>query len=267
MAPTQPTHLSPAELSYLHTSLSLQPPIRPDARSPTTFRPLIAETDLLPGCNGSARLCFADGTEALVGIKADVEKTPQKASQGFEGFGSDVAMAGADETNEERRTGDGKWVEVTVDIPGQRDDDPLVVFLGAMIHEALVADGVLAARLWLNERWHWRIYIDVCPFPICSLSTILMRDNISISAVRCHAIAISSTPKQLSLTKTRSSFFHHPSHILFPYCLLQPTSPSSPVTCLPLSAPKMKTLSLTMTGTPHSPYTLQNPRNHQSPSS
>src|SRR5277367_675844 len=76
MAPsTNQVLLSPAELSYLHTSLSHQPPIRPDARSPTQFRPLIAETDILPGTNGSARICFADGTEAIAGIKAEVEKS------------------------------------------------------------------------------------------------------------------------------------------------------------------------------------------------
>src|SRR2546421_12446157 len=67
--------LSPAELSYLHTSLSLTPPIRPDARTTTQFRPLVAETDILPSTNGSARICFADGTEAIVGVKAEVEKT------------------------------------------------------------------------------------------------------------------------------------------------------------------------------------------------
>src|ERR1700679_1894837 len=77
MAPsaTQQVLLSPAELSYLHTSLSLTPPIRPDGRTPSQFRPLIAETDILPGTNGSARICFADGTEAIVGIKAEVEKS------------------------------------------------------------------------------------------------------------------------------------------------------------------------------------------------
>src|SRR5436309_9199683 len=67
--------LSPAELSYLHTSLSLTPPIRPDARTLTQFRPLIAETDILPSTNGSARICFADGTEAIVGVKAELEKS------------------------------------------------------------------------------------------------------------------------------------------------------------------------------------------------
>jgi exosome complex component RRP42 len=76
MAPSQSQQLlSPAELAYLHSSLSLTPPIRPDSRSPTQFRPLIAETDILPGTNGSARICFADGTEAIVGVKAAVEKT------------------------------------------------------------------------------------------------------------------------------------------------------------------------------------------------
>src|ERR1700710_1138141 len=77
MAPsaTQQILLSPAELSYLHTSLALTPPIRPDGRTPGQFRPLIAETNILPGTNGSARICFADGTEAIVGIKAEVEKS------------------------------------------------------------------------------------------------------------------------------------------------------------------------------------------------
>ena len=169
MAPTTfSSNLSSSELSYLHTSLSLTPPIRPDARTPTTFRPLVAETSLLPACNGSARLCFADGTEALVGVKAEVEKTPQtNYRSGFEGFEDDVPMGGTGGEEEEsggekRQDGDEKWVEVTVDIPGQRDDDPLVVFLGAMLHEALVADGTLATRLWLGERWHWKLYVDVC---------------------------------------------------------------------------------------------------------
>ena len=171
---TLSSNLSPSELSYLHTSLSLTPPIRPDARTPTTFRPLVAETSLLPACNGSARLCFADGTEALVGVKAEVEKTPQKKSGGgFEGFRDDVPMGGTEgeaqrPSGEKRRTGDEKWVEVTVDIPGQRDDDPLVVFLGAMLHEALVADGTLAAKLWLGDRWHWKLYVDVCCSGFCS---------------------------------------------------------------------------------------------------
>ena len=95
-------------------------------------------------------------------------KTSQTSSRsGFEGFEDDVPMGGtggeeAESGADKRRSGDEKWVEVTVDIPGQRDDDPLVVFLGAMLHEALVADGTLAMRLWLGDRWHWKLYVDVC---------------------------------------------------------------------------------------------------------
>ena len=83
MASTQ-TLLSPAELAYLHDSLSLTPPIRPDGRTPTQFRPLVAETGILPGTNGSARICFADGTEAIVGVKAEVERTRGTFAEGEE---------------------------------------------------------------------------------------------------------------------------------------------------------------------------------------
>ena len=166
--PTNQTLLSPPELSYLHTSLSLNPPLRPDVRTPTTFRPLVAETSLLPSCNGSARLCFSDGSEAIVGVKAEVEKSPIIVT-------GDGGWTGLDESKDDRENGGGdrgdgghregraEWVEVTVDIPGQRDDEPVVVFLGQMIHEALVADGYLPQRLNINSKWHWRLYIDVSP--------------------------------------------------------------------------------------------------------
>ena len=66
---------SPAELSYLHSSLSSIPPIRPDSRTSTDFRPLNAETGILPATNGSAHLSFSDGSEAIVGVKLEVEKS------------------------------------------------------------------------------------------------------------------------------------------------------------------------------------------------
>jgi hypothetical protein len=98
MAPStiQQVLLSPAELSYLHTSLSLTTPIRPDGRTSSQFRPLIAETDILPGTNGSSRICFADGTEAIVGIKAEVEKSRPSYQQAVEGDDQDGG------TNEKR---------------------------------------------------------------------------------------------------------------------------------------------------------------------
>lgn len=173
MAPITLTQLSPSELSYLHTSLSQTPPIRPDGRTPTQFRPLVAETDILPGTNGSARVCFADGTEAVVGVKAEVERSGggflslagvEEGSVGGSGLW-DQEMGDGEGGNEEfkKGKGEGGWLEVAIDIPGYRDDDALPVFLGAMLTEALLADARLKDRLYINTRFHWRLYIDVSP--------------------------------------------------------------------------------------------------------
>ncbi|GAB0136258.1 hypothetical protein EsDP_00004567 [Epichloe bromicola] len=152
---------SPAELAYLHSSLSLTPPIRSDGRTPTQFRPLTAETGILPGTNGSARVCFSDGTEAIVGVKAEIEKTP----------------ASAERPDEKNARGD--WLEMTIEIPGQRDDEASTVFLAEMLREALLADGEFAKKLWINRRFHWRLYLDVLlispplsyPLPLLSLTS------------------------------------------------------------------------------------------------
>ncbi|KAL5346075.1 Exosome complex component rrp42 [Pseudogymnoascus australis] len=180
MAPTstQLLLLSPAELSYLHTSLSLHPPLRPDSRTATQFRPLTAETDILPSTNGSARICFADGTEAIVGVKAEVERTAAQpgAAEGF---------VDVDEEDEEgrggKRGGDNKWVELSIEIPGFRDDDAMPVVLCSILAEALLADGTFTPRLWINRRFHWKLYIDILllspplsyPLPLLSLTTYL----------------------------------------------------------------------------------------------
>lgn len=162
MAPYTGIALSPAELSYLHASLSQTPPIRPDGRSATTFRPVVAETDILPSANGSARICFSDGTEAIVGVKAEVEQSERRGA-GFQTRPSmdDVAMG--DDEEEEGRGGRGEesWVEVSIQIPDMRDDDALPVFLAAMLTEALLASGDVKDRLFINSRFHWRLYIDV----------------------------------------------------------------------------------------------------------
>ncbi|CZT44090.1 related to rRNA processing protein [Rhynchosporium secalis] len=174
MAPssTQQILLSPAELSYLHTSLSLTPPVRPDSRTPSQFRLLIAESNILPGTNGSARICFADGTEAIVGIKAEVGRSRPS-----------YAIIGEVEADTEEDGGKDKglneWVEIAVDVPGFRDDDSMPIFLGALLSEALLADGEFTARLWINERFHWKLYLDILllsqplsyPLPLLSLTT------------------------------------------------------------------------------------------------
>ncbi|PHH89350.1 hypothetical protein CDD83_6224 [Cordyceps sp. RAO-2017] len=158
---------SPAELAYLHSSLSLRPPIRPDGRSGTQFRPLTAETGILPGTNGSARVCFADGTEAIAGVKAEIEKTAAARERGGED----------DEDGDRAARSD--WMELAIDIAGQRDDEPSTVFLAEMLREALLADGELAKKLWINRRFHWRMYLDIVlvspplsyPLPLLSLTT------------------------------------------------------------------------------------------------
>ncbi|KAH6683286.1 ribosomal protein S5 domain 2-type protein [Halenospora varia] len=188
MAPssaTQQVLLSPAELSYLHTSLALNPPIRPDGRAPTQFRPLIAECDILPGTNGSARICFADGTEAIVGIKAEVERSRpsySNTSQDTSPTENDEEEDEDDRTEEKEsmeKKGRNEWVEVSVEIPGFRDEDSMPVFLSAMLSEALLADGEFTGRLWINGRFHWKLYLDILllsqplsyPLPLLSLTT------------------------------------------------------------------------------------------------
>ena len=154
---------SPAELSFLHSSLTLQPPIRPDGRSSKQFRPLTAETDVLPAVNGSAHIGFEDGGEALVGVKAEVERTQQsKAIERDRESGDDIDMT---EASIDPKIGGGRqdWVSLNLDISGTRDDDPSSAFLSEMLREALVAGNTLPDRLVINSRWHWKLYIDVCP--------------------------------------------------------------------------------------------------------
>jgi exosome complex component RRP42 len=170
--------LSPAELAYLHASLSLVPPLRPDGRAQDQFRPLSAEAGVLPGANGSARVCFADGTEAIVGVKAEVEKTRPRLGKDAEEEegGRDVAAEAADDDDDDEggegdgREGSSDWVEMTVEIPGQRDDEASTVFLAAMLSEALLADGEFVKRLWINRRFHWKLYLDVSLCIPCHLS-------------------------------------------------------------------------------------------------
>lgn len=188
--------LSPAELAYLHSTLSLTPPLRPDGRTATQFRPLTAETGILPGANGSARVCFADGTEAVVGVKAEVEKTAsiiilneneneparqprQRRRRQGKGKGTSKSIAAPEEEEQDEeeeegdnegedreadaaeRHGENDWLELSVEIPGHRDDDSGTVFLATMLSEALLADGELTKKLWINRRFHWKLYLDV----------------------------------------------------------------------------------------------------------
>lgn len=175
MASTQHVNLSPAELAYLHASLSLTPPLRPDGRSATQFRPLSAETGILPSTNGSARICFADGTEAIVGVKAEIGKTAARYGAGNTLLETDLIHAGGDDDDTDGEAGAGKekfegqssWIEIAVEIPGTRDDDASTIYLAEMLSEALLADGQFARRLYLNRRFHWKLYLDVSRRTTC----------------------------------------------------------------------------------------------------
>ena len=67
----------------------------------------------------------------------------------------------ADRALEGAGRGKSSWVEIAVDVPGYREDDALPVFLAQMLSEALVASGRLRDRLWINSRFHWKLYVDV----------------------------------------------------------------------------------------------------------
>lgn len=168
MAPVQAqVNLSPAELSFLRSTLSQTPPIRLDhTKGPRDFRSMRAEYDVLPSANGSARIALEDGTEALVGVKAEVEKSQWRPTPG--GSENVLTVAGGermqlDEEEDDEASGKGQnsWVEMSVEIPGFRDDDALPIFLASMLSESLLASGELKDRLYINRRFHWKLYIDV----------------------------------------------------------------------------------------------------------
>ena len=156
-------NLSPAELSFLRSTLSQTPPLRLDVtKGPRDFRSMRAEYDVLPNANGSARIALEDGTEALVGVKAEVGKTPQRPVLGFQDEDDeDATMSNGDEHSDGKGQGQNSWVEMSVEIPGFRDDDALPVFLASMLTESLLASGALKDRLYINRRFHWKLYIDV----------------------------------------------------------------------------------------------------------
>lgn len=227
---SQTPHLSPAELSYHYTSLSLpNTPIRPDGRSPTQFRPLTAETNILPGTNGSARIGFADGTQAIVGVKAEVEKTVVSGDT-LDARSLDQYTANEDREGQEgllaTASGHGSWVQMSIEIPGFRDDDALPVFLSEMMRESLVGSvsdrdadeemaGGLKGRLVINKRWHWRLYIDV-----------------SVSVLHCSSAGQTMMWRMMADSQSRSCSFPSLYHTLSLFSLSQLIShfypPNSP---------------------------------------
>ena len=67
--------LSPAELSYLFTSLTSSPPLRPDARSTTQYRPYSIQANFLASANASVRLTWGSQGDILVVAKAQITES------------------------------------------------------------------------------------------------------------------------------------------------------------------------------------------------
>jgi exosome complex component RRP42 len=121
-----------------------------------------AEYDVLHSANGSARIALEDGTEALVGVKAEVEPTQAQWRPPLgESKQEERMLLDEDQADENEGKGKNSWLEMSVEIPGFRDDDSLPVFLASMLTESLLASGGLKDRLYINRRFHWKLYIDV----------------------------------------------------------------------------------------------------------
>ncbi|KAG6337179.1 hypothetical protein ID866_1893 [Astraeus odoratus] len=90
------TTLSKAEISYIRSSLLLDPPLRADGRSPEDFRLIALETGVAPLANGSARIsigrsgsgrggetdCTGSGTEVVAAVKLEVDGTGEEEEGG-----------------------------------------------------------------------------------------------------------------------------------------------------------------------------------------
>ena len=107
----------------------------------------------------------AEVESSKVALVATGKLESQDVSGLESGGGGDVDMSDESHNDLARGKGQEAWLEISIDVPGMRDDDALPVFLSAMLTEALLADGELKDRLWMNRRFHWRLYIDVSQAP------------------------------------------------------------------------------------------------------
>src|SRR5439155_2413424 len=95
--------LSPPELSYLYTSLTSNPPLRPDLRSATQYRPYSIQTDFLSTANGSARITWGTGQQGgdvLVVVKAQIDDSVE-LSNGIQGGQVSIDVTGVNANDNE----------------------------------------------------------------------------------------------------------------------------------------------------------------------
>ncbi|GME76563.1 unnamed protein product [[Candida] boidinii] len=124
--------LSPAERSYIYSSLSSSEVTRTDSRKPNQFRPLRAVCSFLPNSNGSSRIFTSDGLECITSVKAKVTK-----------FESLVEL-----------------VTVEVNISQQRDDSSLCLNLSSLLSKALLSS-INLQTLKLTDTYAFQLSIDI----------------------------------------------------------------------------------------------------------
>lgn len=121
---------SVTEQEYLRQSLANSTPVRLDSRRVGQFRPLETDVDILPMTNGSASVKTADGAECIVGVKAKVTASHNDL------------------------------VEVSVEVPGQKDTDSLPQSLGVSLIQALYACPQLQNALYITPTYAFKLYVD-----------------------------------------------------------------------------------------------------------
>src|SRR5271154_2249716 len=162
--------LSPPELSYLYTSLTSSPPLRPDLRTQTQFRPYSIQTDFLSTANGSARISWGTGRQGgdvLVVIKAQIDNSIQ-LSNGI--YGGKVSID----------VYSPHLVGLCVDCgsDGEEETTFLVESLESVIcpRQYSSSYGIDVRSLAITDTKAWHIFIDcVVPSPLSVQEILLMR--------------------------------------------------------------------------------------------
>jgi exosome complex component RRP42 len=143
--------LSPPELSYLYTSLTSTPPLRPDLRTVTQYRPYSIETDFLSTANGSARVTWGSGREGgdvLVVVKAQIDNAVELAKDVYGGQVSiDMYSSAAYDINLS---------------DGDEDSRPILVesLSSLLCPQHFSAYGIDPRSLVITDTKAWHVYID-----------------------------------------------------------------------------------------------------------
>ena len=166
--------LSPPELSYLYTSLTSSPPLRPDLRSLTQYRPYSIQTDILSTANGSARITWGTGRQGgdvLVVVKAQINDSVELSNGVYGGkVFVDVYASSL-----------FPFVVVIINVDGNSDgDEDATTFFVETLASLLLprqfsSYGIDLRSLLITESKAWHVWIDcVVSFPSGSFFGVLI---------------------------------------------------------------------------------------------